>query len=48
MDSKLLKDKRVLLFIPYTFNYQDIILEKIKQLGAEVYLYDEINNRTYR
>lgn len=35
-----LAGKRVLLFVPYTFNYQNIICDKIKSMGAECYLYN--------
>ncbi len=33
--------KKILLFAVYTFNYQNIIFNKLVELGAEVYLYDE-------
>lgn len=33
--------KRVLLLAVYTFNYQNIICDKLKEMGAEVVLYDE-------
>lgn len=36
-----LSGKKILLFIPQTFNYADIISEKLKQLGAVVYYHDE-------
>ena len=36
-----LKGKRVLFFAPAFFNYEKLIANKIKELGAEVDLYDE-------
>lgn len=39
--AEQLKGKKILLFAVYTFNYQYIICDKLKELGALVTLYDE-------
>lgn len=41
IENSPLNGKRILLFAVYTFNYQNIICDKLKELGAEVFLYDE-------
>lgn len=36
-----LKGKRILFFAPAFFNYESVIRDKMKEMGAEVHLYDE-------
>lgn len=36
-----LKGKKILFFAPAFFNYESVIRDKMKEMGAEVYLYDE-------
>lgn len=40
-NNNYIKNKRVLLFIPFFFNYENIIAKKFSELGAEVVLYNE-------
>lgn len=40
-DKNYIKNKRVLLFIPFFFNYENIIAKKFSELGADVVLYNE-------
>ena len=39
--NELLKGKKILFFAPAFFNYENVIKEKMEQMGAVVYLYDE-------
>lgn len=41
-----LKNKKILMFAPKFFNYENIIKDEIERNGAVVHLYDERNNPT--
>lgn len=40
MDSSILKNKRILLFAPAFFNYEKMMADKMREMGAEVDMYD--------
>lgn len=40
MDSNILKNKRILLFAPAFFSYEKMMADKMREMGAEVDMYD--------